>query len=287
MNPHEQPYAYLIDDLPVDVSGHWTKWGWDQVNPWTSYEHARLEEYRDSVVVAYRLYNRIGLEHARRMLADAPHDARILDAGGGTGRKAIPLAQDGFTNITVLDVAPGWLRLADEQARAAGVRGRLTLLEGDVRHMHEFPDSSFDYVLALGGVVSYCGDPASAIGEMARVLRPGAKLLADGIHGQLGSLHLLARMGNLEALEKLSRGDSPRTPAVLPEDLIAFAHQARLTEVRVWSEFAFAPDDGIRVGSDTEHWERLVLELEMRYCDDPRFLGAGMLLLRATKGISG
>ncbi|MCP4592868.1 MAG: hypothetical protein GY842_19200, partial [bacterium] len=105
MSHNEEDYAYLLDGLSVDTSGCWTEWDWKQAGAWESYDFARLEEYRDAVVVAYRLYNRIGLEHVRRMLDGAPHDARLLDAGGGTGRKAIPLALDGFTNITMLDVA--------------------------------------------------------------------------------------------------------------------------------------------------------------------------------------
>ena len=115
---HESDYAALLQGLEVDTSGHWREWDWRRVGSFTTYDHARLQEYRDSVVVAYRLYNRIGLEHLRRMLAGASHDVRLLDAGGGTGRKAIPLAQEGFTDITVLDHAPEWLRLADEKARA-------------------------------------------------------------------------------------------------------------------------------------------------------------------------
>ncbi len=85
---------------------------------------------------------------------DAPHDARLLDVGGGTGRKAIPLAQQGFEHITVLDHAPEWLRLADEKANQAHVRHRLKLLEGDARDMRALDDGSLDYVFALGGVLS-------------------------------------------------------------------------------------------------------------------------------------
>ena len=44
-----------------------------------------------------------------------------------------------------------------------------------------------------------------------------------------------------------------------------------------------AGNDTIRIGPDTERWERAILELEMRYYDDPRFLGVGGLMLRATK----
>jgi ubiquinone/menaquinone biosynthesis C-methylase UbiE len=275
-------YAALLQGLEIDTSGHWREWDWSQVGAFTTYDHARLQEYRDSVVVAYRLYNRIGLEHLRRMLDGAPYDVRLLDAGGGTGRKAIPLAREGFTDITVLDHAAEWLRLADEKARAASVRDRLNLVVGDVRDMHDIPDGSFDYVFALGGVVSYCGDPAAAIGEMTRVLRSGGELLADGIHSRFGDMRGFARMGNLDALERLAHpaGAPPRVPVVLPEELEALAQRAGLADVRVWSEFLFLPDDAIRIGPDTGRWEKIVLELEMRHYDDPRFLGVANLILR-------
>lgn len=281
----ESTYRHLLDGLAVDTSGRWTDWDWKRVGPVTSYDHARLEEYRDSVVVAYRLYNRIGLEHARRLLSDAPLDAKILDVGGGTGRKAIPLAQDGFTNITIVDIAPDWLRLAGQKALVAGVRDRLTLLHGDIRHMPEFSDGSFDHVLALGGVITYCGAPDKALCEAARVLAPGGRLLADGIHSTFGSLHYAARHRDLATLEAVARRQDrgQRFPLLLPEGLEALAVDAGLADVRVGSEFIFQVDDTLRVGPDTERWERAILELEMRYHDDPRFLGAGGLMLTATK----
>jgi SAM-dependent methyltransferase len=151
--------------------------------------------------------------------------------------------------------------------------------------MYDIPDESFDYVFALGGVVSYSGDPAAAIGEMTRVLKSGGGLLADGIHSRFGDMRGAARMGNLDTLEMLAHpeGPPPDAPVVLPEELAALAQQAGLTDVRVWSEFLFLPDDGIRIGPDAEQWEKVVLELEMRYYDDPRFLGVANLILRATK----
>ncbi|MCP4540803.1 MAG: methyltransferase domain-containing protein [Chloroflexi bacterium] len=285
MSQSEENYAHLLDGLSIDTSGPWQEWDWGQVGPWTSYDCARLEEYRDSVIVAYRLYNRIGLEHLRRMLDDAPHDARLLDAGGGTGRKAIPLAQDGFTDITLLDYAPEWLRLADEKAQEANVRDKLKLINGDVCDMCDFPDDSFDHVFALGGVVSYCGNPAAAIREMTRVLAPGGGLLADGIHSRFATMRYAARVGNLKALEELTwpSGAPARIPIVLPEELETFALQAGLIDVRVWSEFIFEMDNEIRLGPNTEQWEKVILELEMRHYDDPRFLGSAPLMLYATK----
>jgi ubiquinone/menaquinone biosynthesis C-methylase UbiE len=285
MNPKEDDYNDLLAGLSINTSGRWQEWDWEQAGPWTSYDFARLEEYRDAVIVAYRLYNRIGLEHVKRMLAKAPRTAKLLDAGGGTGRKAIPLAQTGFVDITVLDHAPGWLRLADEKARQVGVRERLTLLEGDIRDMRSCSTNQFDYVFALGGVVSYCGEPAQAISEMVRVLKPGGELLADGIHSRFGSIRFAARAGNWEAFEAFTNYHEKRGGhAVLhPEELETLARQTGLTHIRVWSEFLFDLDETIRVGAESERWEEAILELEMRYYDDPRFLGGTGLVLRATK----
>lgn len=286
MTNDEASYAHLLEGLTVDTSRHWIEWGWKQVAPMTSYDHARLEEYRDSVIVAYRLYNRIGLEHLKRLLADVSCDVKILDAGGGTGRKAIPLAGEGFKHITILDHAPEWLWLAEEKAKAAGLLEKLEFGVGDVCAMPQVEDESFDYVFAMGGVVSYCGDPAAALKEMSRVLKRGGKLVADGIHNRLGSLHLLSRMGNLESLEEMAynpEGQS-RIATLMPEELEEMSVAAGLEKAKAWSEFMFLPDEGIRIGKDTERWERVVLGLEMEYYDDPRFLGTGMLMLYAEKG---
>lgn len=48
----EQPYAHLIEGLNIDTSGHWTAWDWHSAGAFTTYEHARLQEYRDSVIIA-------------------------------------------------------------------------------------------------------------------------------------------------------------------------------------------------------------------------------------------
>jgi ubiquinone/menaquinone biosynthesis C-methylase UbiE len=283
--PDEKDFAYLLKGLSIDTRGAWQEWEWRKAGKWTGYNYARLEEYRDEVIVAYRLYNRIGLEHARRMLAKAPHTARILDAGGGTGRKAVPLALDGFEDITLLDIAPGWLKLAREKAVRAGVEERIHLLTGDIRKMDVFPKNQFDYVLALGGAVTYCGDPERALGEMSRVLKPGGELLADGIHSRFGSLRYAARAGDLETFEQLAdpAQNSREMPVLLPEELEKLAKKAGLVDIHVWSEFLFEPDDRLRVGPESERWEETILKLEMRYYADPRFLGGTGLVLRASK----
>jgi len=285
MSISESDYQYLIEDLDVDTSGHWLDWDWKKVMPKTGYEFARLEEYRDRVIVAYRLYNLIGLEHLRRELRDVPKNARILDAGGGTGRKAIPLAMEGFDNITILDKAKGWLRLAMEEAKSAAVSDRLKFVKGDILNMSNIPDESFDHVFAMGGVVSYSDNPRLALNEMARILKTGGKLIADGIHNTLGTMHYLAINGDLESLEKvvMNKEKHPGIAGILPGELEKYTASAGFCNIRILSEHIFTPDDSIRIGSDTEKWENIVIELEMKYCNDPRFLGAGGLMVMGEK----
>ena len=284
----ELELQYLLEGLDVDVSGHWSTWGFSKF-PIKSYEFAKLEEYRDRVVLAYHLYNLIGLEHARRLLANAPKDARILDAGGGTGRKAIPLALDGFTNIHVVDLAPAWLQLAKEKAAVAGLEDALTFSEGDILSLEKIEDNTYDFVISLGGPVSYCGSPAQALATLSRVLVPGGSLVADGIHGKLGCLRMTATSGQLKELEGLLGyvEDKKRSlidcPGLFPEELEEMALKAGLSEIKVGSEFAFIPKDDIRVGDDLARWCKTVIDLEMTYVDDPRFLGAAGLVLRCRK----
>src|SRR2546422_123181 len=50
--------------------------------------------------------------------------ATILDAGGGTGAFAIPLAERGY-DVTVLDPSADWLAVAERNAALAGASLRL------------------------------------------------------------------------------------------------------------------------------------------------------------------
>jgi len=69
-----------------------------------------------------------------------PKDARIIDVGGGTSRLVDHLIEEGWTNITVLDIAPTAL---DKARRRLGDRAALvTWLAADVTHWT--PSKQFD-----------------------------------------------------------------------------------------------------------------------------------------------
>jgi len=101
-----------------------------------------------------------------------PKNGAVLDAAGGTGRLAIPIALKGL-NVTILDVSEGMLNVAKEKIKKAGLENRITLKKGDI-HQIDYPDDSFDFAFAMG--IEYCYDLEKVISELTRVLKPGCHL---------------------------------------------------------------------------------------------------------------
>ena len=94
----------------------------------------------------------------------------VLDAGGGTGGLAVPLAELGH-HVTVVDSSPDALAGLEHRAAEAGVEVRA--LQGDADGLLEVvgPDSA-DLVLCHS-VLEYVDDPAAAMASVARTVRPG------------------------------------------------------------------------------------------------------------------
>ena len=101
----------------------------------------------------------------------------VLDAGTGTGRYAIRLAQTG-KHVAGIDVSEQML----DQARAKA--GRLGL---DISFQRASvlavpqPDESFDLVICALAL-AHVKDLAAAVRELVRVLRPGGHLIVSDLH---------------------------------------------------------------------------------------------------------
>jgi SAM-dependent methyltransferase len=96
--------------------------------------------------------------------------AEVLDVGCSAGLYARTLAAEG-ANVHALDASRPFLEEAARLAARDGVR--LTLVQGDA-HALPFPDDRFDLVV-VGATLNEVADPARALGEIARVLRPGGR----------------------------------------------------------------------------------------------------------------
>lgn len=100
----------------------------------------------------------------RDALAGAPGTA-LLDIGGGTGNYALALREDGWDPL-VADRSYEMLSLAAAKG--------LPTLEADAQSL-PLPSSSFDAVTMLS-MLHHVDDPAAALREARRVLRPGGRL---------------------------------------------------------------------------------------------------------------
>ncbi len=97
---------------------------------------------------------------------------RTLEVGVGTGAN-LPYYAHRATEVTIADLSPVMLRTA--AARAAGLGVAVHELCTDAAHL-DLPDDAFDTVVAT---FVMCGvdDEVAVLRELARVLRPGGRLL--------------------------------------------------------------------------------------------------------------
>lgn len=105
----------------------------------------------------------------------------VLEVGAGTGVVARAVARRVSTSTRVIaeDPSAPLLVAGRERAREAGLDDRIEFVEGDV-HALDHPDRSFDVVIAHT-VFSHIADPGQALREMARVTRPGGRVVVfDG-----------------------------------------------------------------------------------------------------------
>jgi len=99
---------------------------------------------------------------------------RVIDLASGTGEPAISLAScvGSSGHVTATDLSAGLLEIADQRAKARGLKNFTTQLAD--AHRLPFPENSFDLATSRFGVMFF-NDPVLALGELRRVLRPGAR----------------------------------------------------------------------------------------------------------------
>lgn len=129
--------------------------------------YQRQAPYYDRVIaVADRLLFSGGREWACRQAR-----GNVLEVAIGTGRNLPHYPAD--VELTGIDLSPAMLARARERADRLGRTVRLQ--EGDAQRL-PFPDATFDTVVAT---LTLCSipDDVTAVAEMARVLRPGGRLV--------------------------------------------------------------------------------------------------------------
>lgn len=138
--------------------------------------------------------------------AVAGADETILEVGCGPGHLALELAGRGL-DVTGLDLDPAMIERARAKSHGRENEGRLspTFDVGDASSL-PYPDDSFDLVVSTLSM-HHWADPAAALTEIARVLRPtGRALIWDFrsgrqfLHGHMPDLSSHVRESGLHAV---------------------------------------------------------------------------------------
>jgi ubiquinone/menaquinone biosynthesis C-methylase UbiE len=207
----------------------------------------------------------------------------VLDAGGGTGINAILMAKI-CQKVTLLDITPGILELAEQNVRTSGLSERVEIVKGDITNLSQFRDSSFSFVVCVGDAISYVLDGRfKALGELTRVARE-ASILVIGCDSKLGFLRMKLAQGLMdEALDihedsECYCGMGPRTHLYTVDEMVELLEGQGCELLEVASTPTFADTLDTSQYMEKQKWAKLK-DLEMGMCTRPELLGMGLRLL--------
>ncbi len=163
--------------------------GWSEDPLWAHFYDWTVEHPRVGGAIW-----RAGMQSDLRLLYAAaeeigrqPEGSRVLDipCGGGVALRGLRPGQ-GITYVAA-DIAQTMLDRTMDAARERGVADQVEPRIADVGDL-PFEDGSFDLVVSFTGLHCF-PDPARAVVEMVRVLRPGGVLSGSAVLNDTGLRH--------------------------------------------------------------------------------------------------
>ncbi|MEO1431171.1 MAG: class I SAM-dependent methyltransferase [Cyanobacteria bacterium J06632_19] len=107
---------------------------------------------------------------AEVLLRFVSQDAKILDAGAGTGLVGKILSQQGYSHLEAMDISAEML----QEAREKNVYTEL--YQKVMGEPLGFSDDSFDAIISVG-VFTYGHAPSSSFDELIRITKPGGYII--------------------------------------------------------------------------------------------------------------
>lgn len=139
----------------------------------------------------------------RALEAEPLAGLRVLDYGCGPADFGLWMATEG-ADVTLLDLSPKAIEVGLRRARASGVvvRG----VAADAARLDMLGDGEFDLVFACAALHHTLKYPG-ALDELARIMRPGARLVLCETWGANPALNLARRIRAIAAREPAEQGE--------------------------------------------------------------------------------
>jgi SAM-dependent methyltransferase len=175
--------------------------GWSEDPLWGSFYDWTVEHPRVGGAIWA-----VGVQSDLRRLYDAaaeigeqPAGSRILDVPCGGGVALRGLRPDQGVEYVAADISSTMLKRTLAAAWERGLDDQVVSQEADVDDL-PFEDGAFDLVVTFTGLHCF-PDPARAVVEMVRVLRPGGVITGSALLNDTGLLHEpIRRLGRAAGL---------------------------------------------------------------------------------------
>ncbi|MFX0081582.1 MAG: class I SAM-dependent methyltransferase [Candidatus Hodarchaeota archaeon] len=246
----------------------------------TIYHNKIAEEYEASYSEPYwRLYFDVTWHNIKKYLPKKK-DARILDAGGGTGYWSRKLAKQNFY-VVCSDVAQRMLDVGLKLAEKENLEKNIEFRYADITDMNCFENDSFDMVLAQGDPVGYCGNPQKAIEELYRVAKAGAyvSISIDSFYSQL--VRLIVN-NDFEKIKPYLENHLSEFPGGFPQynftikELKDMFEKTGLVVIEVIGKLVFSrfiQREKLNELLSDEKFYNKIFELEITFNKDPSIIG--------------
>lgn len=210
-----------MDEDKTDPSGTWQR-----DHPWAAVYDKLSSDSRLGGLLWHLLTGASidELHHrARRELASVPSGGSVLDAPCGGGVVLRDLPPDRLLHYVAADISPAMLRRTRAEAERLGVSDRVETREADVQRLAE-PDGTYDLVLTFTSLHCF-PDPRAAVLELARVLKPGGRLVGSTACSDTGLRY--------QPVPFIGRAAGVLGPPVRQPEVRAWLQEAGLSDVRL------------------------------------------------------
>jgi S-adenosylmethionine-dependent methyltransferase len=216
-----------------------------------------------------RLRQELTLRYLGQHLGSLARSLKVLDAGGGTGSYALPLAQQGH-QVCLLDFSAQMLAIAQRKAEQLdpSLLGRMDFCHAPVEEISRlFPPDHFDLILCHT-LLEYVSEPWEVLRALTIMLRPGGLISLLLVNPYADPLRWALTRGDLEKArlalcEQVSPADLFGLPRrTFPAEVVQETmNQARVEMVAEYGVRIFADYLADEKLADPEFFS-LLLELE-------------------------